>query len=140
MCPGLELVVQSEGGGNDDPSFYRHLGFSGPFRTLTQAVKESGPGVVVSVRLHGSLEALHLGCPTIHLAYERKGYGAATDLGIEAYTHSAFSFDPALVKDQIEGLTCKAEGYWAIVKQKASRTATARDAIVDSIKAAYHAS
>ena len=83
------------------------------------AVNISGIRVIVSVRLHGALAALIAGCPAIHLAYERKGWGAYEDLGITSYVHDARTFDPSLVIAQTQELHEDPEPFWARVKAAA---------------------
>ncbi|WP_082697106.1 polysaccharide pyruvyl transferase family protein [Kocuria rosea] len=60
--------------------------------------------VVVAVRLHAALMALAAGHYVIHLAYERKGFGAFNDLELSDYVHNVNNFDPALVLRQIQTL------------------------------------
>jgi hypothetical protein len=75
--PDMAPALQSSGRGNDDPAFYSAMGWGdqAPFlRDLMETADR--PQVVVSVRLHGALEAIRAGIPTIHLSYERKGFGA----------------------------------------------------------------
>lgn len=61
-------------------------------------------GVVISVRLHGSLQSMISGCPSIHLSYERKGFGAFSDLGVSEYCHGFKSFNPKLIEKQVNAL------------------------------------
>lgn len=56
--------------------------------------------VVVAVRLHAALMALEAGHWVIHLAYERKGFGAFQDLGLGDFVHGVNSFNVAEVRDQ----------------------------------------
>src|SRR5690606_35853568 len=75
-----EILVQSRGRGNDDPTFYRSLGWNAEHRSMLDAVSgPAAPAAVVSVRLHGSLQAILAGVPSVHLSYERKGWGAYED-------------------------------------------------------------
>ncbi|MBO0982882.1 polysaccharide pyruvyl transferase family protein [Rathayibacter sp. SD072] len=113
--PNTELLAQATARGNNDPEFYERLGYRGPFRLLRDAVSSSAarrPSVVVSVRLHGSIQTIRSGVPSIHLSYERKGWGAYGDLGIDRYVHNAFDFDPSLVRDQIIELSEDPADYW----------------------------
>lgn len=65
----------------------------------------SGPRrVAVVVRLHAALMALKAGHYVIHLAYERKGFGAYSDLGLEDYVHPIGRFDPDSVAAQAQAL------------------------------------
>lgn len=115
LVPDIQPLAQSEGRGNDDPAFYRELGWHGPVPT-TGAIGDLVPGVVVSVRLHGSLGAMLAGFPSVHLSYERKGYGAFSDLGLQSHVHSSRSFDPARVAAQVAALRADATAYWARIR------------------------
>lgn len=105
--------VQSEGRGNDDAVFYRNLGVNsaGPTRELWD--DKSHGGVVISVRLHGALEAIMNGFPTIHLSYERKGWGAYEDLGVPEYVHNAKTYDIERVVRQASELANESMGFFA---------------------------
>lgn len=99
-----EGYIQSVGGTNDDAPVMEMLN---PSRILAESELLEGDGprrVVVAVRLHASLMALAAGHYVIHLAYERKGYGAFSDLGLEPYVHDARTFNIESVMTQVEGL------------------------------------
>ncbi|MET0065947.1 MAG: polysaccharide pyruvyl transferase family protein [Candidatus Thiodiazotropha sp.] len=115
--PDLIVVLQSEVRGNSDTFFYKELGWGEDFKTLKCAIDEYGRGIVISVRLHGSLESIMLGCPSIHLSYERKGYGAYEDLNLKEYVHNVNDFDVQRVSDQVLGLKINAEKYWEKVSE-----------------------
>ncbi|MDF3125699.1 polysaccharide pyruvyl transferase family protein [Rheinheimera sp. 1928-s] len=111
--PGLEPLIQSEGRGNNDVSFYKKLGWHGSLRKVKDVLDNpENRGVVISVRLHGSLQSMISGCPSIHLSYERKGFGAFSDLGITEYCHGFKRFDPNLVKKQADDLKADSSEYW----------------------------
>jgi polysaccharide pyruvyl transferase WcaK-like protein len=135
-----ELLVQSFGRGNDDPSYYRALGYSGDKAALKDVLADPArrPAVVVSVRLHGSLQAILAGVPSIHLSYERKGWGAYDDLGISRFVHNAKSFDLDLVLSQIEEIRRDPASYWALVDEAKPRLMAAseqlRKALVEAAK------
>lgn len=96
--------VQSSGGTNDDAEAVAALK---PVRVLSERelLEEPGPKrVVVAVRLHAALMALAVGHYVIHLAYERKGYGAFSDLGLQDYVHDSRNFSPYAVSAQVTGL------------------------------------
>ena len=117
LLPDARLAVQSTAGKYDDRKFYEShdLHPDGDFGSM---IESENPGVVISVRLHASLEAILRGIPAIHLAYERKGWGAFTDLGLGEYVHSVYSFDPGLVARQVSALRADASQYWSIVKRR----------------------
>lgn len=60
--------------------------------------------VVVAVRLHAALMALSAGHYVVHLAYERKGFGAFNDLQLSPWVHNVNSFDPIHVVEQVNAL------------------------------------
>lgn len=95
--------VQSETGHNDDRAAMESLG---PQLLLQpEDLYGSGPRrVVVAVRLHAALLAMGAGHYVIHLSYERKGYGAFQDLGLDDYVHNVFKFDPDAVCAQVKAL------------------------------------
>ncbi|MFF0817863.1 polysaccharide pyruvyl transferase family protein [Rhodococcus sp. NPDC003318] len=97
--------VQSAIAGNDDREYMQELG---AVRILSREEFLNGgrrPRVVVAVRLHAALMALMAGHFVIHLAYERKGFGAFADLGLEEYVHNVNMFEPQRVLQQVEDLT-----------------------------------
>ena len=99
--------VQSRGAGNDDD---RAVGATCPERVLDREEYVNGPRrVVVAVRLHAALMALRAGHWVVHLAYERKGFGAFDDLGLSDHVHSVYAFDPTAVDEQIRQLVADPE-------------------------------
>jgi polysaccharide pyruvyl transferase WcaK-like protein len=105
------IALQADVGPKSDALFYAYLGLeiSG---TLDALASRLPGGVVVSVRLHGALQALMLGWPAIHLSYDRKGWGAYSDLGLADYVHDAYRFDPDLVARQTQMLQRDASDFW----------------------------
>jgi polysaccharide pyruvyl transferase WcaK-like protein len=131
------LLAQATARGNDDPTFYRSLGFSGPFRTLRESVSGAvglRPSAVISVRLHGSIQTIRSGVPSVHLSYERKGWGAYEDLGLSRFVHNAFDFDPDVVWAQVEELRLDPSEYWASVARSIGTLAGHRDALVSKLR------
>lgn len=112
----VEWPIQAAGlGRRSDVHFYERLGVT-PSGELTRTLSE-GHGVVVSVRLHGALQALLSGWPAIHLAYERKGWGAFEDLGLQEFVHPARSFEPSRVAEQARALLGDAGFYWNRIEE-----------------------
>lgn len=101
---GFEGYVQSETAGNNDIEAVNSIG---PQRIITREslLHHSGSRVVVAVRLHAALMALRAGHYVIHLAYERKGFGAFDDLGLGEFVHNVNKFEPERVIRQIDRLT-----------------------------------
>lgn len=128
--------TQSTVGGNDDRPAMATLS---PLRSLDRStfMRPGGqPRVLVAVRLHAALMALAAGHYVVHLAYERKGFGAFDDLGLSPWVHSINSFDPAQVVTQahrlLEDGDTRAE-YEGRLSESAERLRAARSAIVESI-------
>jgi len=107
-------------GPRSDRVFYDRLGVRNS-ASLDGLLDADRAGVVISVRLHGALTALIRGYPAIHLAYERKGWGAYEDLGIVPYVHDARSFDPSRVIAQANELRQDAGPFWARIRAAAPR-------------------
>jgi hypothetical protein len=97
LLGSFDGFVQSETGRNNDRSAMEALG---PRRLLSRGEMHGGDGprrVVVAVRLHAALLALSAGHYVVHLSYERKGFGAFGDLGLQDYVHNVYDFDPSQV-------------------------------------------
>ncbi|WP_338837339.1 polysaccharide pyruvyl transferase family protein [Gordonia polyisoprenivorans] len=104
MLGKFDGYVQSAVAGNNDTTVMESLG---PAEILTPRElldPRAEPRVVVAMRLHAALMALEAGHYVIHLAYERKGFGAFADLGLDAYVHHFRSFTPAVVEQQVARL------------------------------------
>lgn len=99
----FDSYIQSSTGGNDDREATEALGKR---RVLSRDELLGGDQtrVVVAVRLHAALMALRAGHFVIHLAYERKGFGAFQDLGLEPFVHNVNDFDIELVLQQARDL------------------------------------
>lgn len=99
--------IQSVVGANNDVAPVNELG---PTKILTtrELLGTSEPGferrVVVAMRLHAALMALRAGHYVVHLAYERKGFGAFADLGLDRYVFNCNDFDPDDVLGAVEAL------------------------------------
>lgn len=95
--------IQSAVGGNDDSEAMASLQ---PVEIIPRAelLKPTRPRIVVAVRLHGALMAMQAGHYVIHLAYERKGFGAFQDLSLSDYVHNVNKFEPERVIQQISTL------------------------------------
>jgi hypothetical protein len=71
LIPNLEPLIQSEGRGNNDADFYKKMGWPGELRRVKEVLDiPENRGVVISVRLHGSLQSMISGCPSVHLSFE----------------------------------------------------------------------
>ena len=116
--PNSQLVLQSHGRGNDDSSFYST--FFGEECAITRSEFLKGTkACTISVRLHGSLESILAGTPSIHLSYERKGISAYSDLGISDYCFQSTNFDPAVVAGKAECLMKDSSEFWDSINRAA---------------------
>jgi polysaccharide pyruvyl transferase WcaK-like protein len=115
----VEWAVQVDGPGTrTDAGFYdaNRVRATGSRVDVLRAA--SAPGAVVSVRLHGALESILAGWPAIHLSYQRKGWGAYADLGLDDYVHDARSFDPAQVAAQALALRDDPTRFWSAIDRR----------------------
>lgn len=137
----FDVYVQSSTAGNDDRPATKALGNRQVITRdeLLAGEVESQPRVIVAVRLHAALMALRAGHYVVHLAYERKGFGAFDDLGISAYVHNVNDFDVEAVLHQVQSLLqseqARAE-YRAKTKATASVRADAREDLIHRLRSA----
>ncbi|RDT04954.1 polysaccharide pyruvyl transferase family protein [Burkholderia contaminans] len=111
LLPDAGFALQSSGRGNGDDTFYRDTFGVGQVDDLATLVARERP-VVVSVRLHGSLESVLAGVPSIHIAYERKGHAAYDDLGLSRYVVHASDFDAHRVAALAREVAEDDGAYW----------------------------
>jgi polysaccharide pyruvyl transferase WcaK-like protein len=139
LLPDAMLAVQARGRGNSDDVFYReHLGVNDA--VLLKDVLAAGNGIVVSVRLHGSLESILAGVPSVHLAYERKGRAAFADLGLEEFAFHVSEFDPQAIADAVQSIVLDEERYWTRIESSAQHSHQLFvEAIKDELRAFDHA-
>jgi polysaccharide pyruvyl transferase WcaK-like protein len=116
-----------------DRRFYQRMWLE-PAGSLLDVLAELKGGVVVSVRLHGALQAMLSGWPAIHLSYQRKGWGAYVDLGLEPYVHDARAFDPAAVARQVEQLGQDPAPFWARIRERRSYLLQAAGDLVSEVR------
>ncbi|MGC5257541.1 polysaccharide pyruvyl transferase family protein [Gordonia sp. DT218] len=117
----FEWALQATGRGNDDSRLSSRLA-SGPTCPLSLLLDtNSAPRVVVSTRLHGSLQALLRGFPTVHLGYERKSWGAFEDLGIPEYVLNCRRSSLYDVVEKIEAIERDPQDYWSRVSANLDR-------------------
>jgi polysaccharide pyruvyl transferase WcaK-like protein len=128
-------IVQSARGGNNDVLFYERLGVAASL-SLLEAVRDAGIGVCTSVRLHGALESILLGVPAVHLSYERKGFAAYGDLGLQAYVFDARTADPADVLAAVAAVEADPTAFWNALKTTADERVQQRALVVDTLAAA----
>jgi polysaccharide pyruvyl transferase WcaK-like protein len=129
--------VQSITGGNDDRPAAATLNPTATLERATLMTAGGTPRVVVAVRLHAALMALAAGHYVVHLAYERKGFGAFEDLELAPWVHNVNNFDHVTVRKQVEALLTDAEAradYDRRLLQSAPELAAQRDELIDRIK------
>ncbi|ELW9445336.1 polysaccharide pyruvyl transferase family protein [Burkholderia cenocepacia] len=115
LLPEAGFALQSSGRGNGDDTFYRDRFGVGQVDDLATLVARERP-VVVSVRLHGSLESVLAGVPSIHIAYERKGHAAYDDLGLSRYVVHASDFDANRVAALAREVAEDDGAYWQAMR------------------------
>jgi polysaccharide pyruvyl transferase WcaK-like protein len=131
--------VQSRVGANNDEDAVRQ---THPARLLTEEELMSpvvNRRVVIAVRLHAALMALNAGHWVIHLAYERKGFGAFADLGLDEYVHNIYHFNVDTVLEQVRSLLNDEERrreYDRVADGSHIERASARRRIVSALQAA----
>jgi polysaccharide pyruvyl transferase WcaK-like protein len=102
--PEFDGFVQSAVAGNDDTQAVESLN---P-RTICspeELIEEPRLArIVVAVRLHAALMAIAAGHYVVHLAYERKGFGAFEDLGLGDFVFNVHDFSVYEVEQRIAQL------------------------------------
>lgn len=124
----FDIYVQSTTNGNDDRGassqfIARRILDRGAF--VGAQADPARPRVVIAMRLHAALMALRAGHYVVHLAYERKGFGAFEDVGIPEYVHNVRRFDVGQVLQQANELICD-PGARARYRNSITETAKAR--------------
>ncbi len=138
--PRALWAVQADvDGPRSDRRFLARHGFADG-GDLKAVLPRERPGVVVSVRLHGAIGALLAGWPAVHLSYERKGWGAYEDLGLSRWVHDARSFDPALVRAQVEALHDDPSPMFDALAARLPQLLDARAALVRELSQRFAAS
>ncbi|MBZ5789572.1 polysaccharide pyruvyl transferase family protein [Burkholderia contaminans] len=134
----ISFAVQSACRGNDDAAYYRDMGIQDALVPLKTLLAHDAPDWVVSVRLHGALESVLQGVPAFHVSYERKGFGAYADLHLDDWVVNGAAFDPDTVADKILA-TGSATAFWHSARTGLDRIRTAREHVVDALRAARYA-
>ncbi|WP_028205994.1 polysaccharide pyruvyl transferase family protein [Paraburkholderia nodosa] len=131
----VSVAVQSTGRGNDDVAYYRSIGIDGDLVSLKQLLYRDTPDIVVSVRLHGALESILHGVAAYHLSYERKGFGAYADLGVNDWVANAADFDATMVAETIFAPNA-IRNFWECASTGLNRIRAGRDKIVLGLRTA----
>lgn len=131
----FEWAVQSTSSGNNDlPLIARYV--AGDPLPLSAYLTDSPRRIVVSTRLHGSMAALIAGHPTIHLSYERKGWGAFEDMGLNQFVLNARDVTLSTVLQLAETIAQNPAAYWAAVDAARPRLRAANDLLRKALNAA----
>jgi hypothetical protein len=133
VCDGF---VQSAVRRNDDRAVVASLG---PRRVLSRAelAGDGPPRVVVAMRLHAAVAALAAGHFAVHLAYERKGFGAFGDLGLADWVFPASRLDVDEVAGRVRDLLVDdavRAPYARRVAEARTRFAAARAELVEEVR------
>lgn len=126
-------AVQSTASNNNDVPLTARLAGTNDPPLLRDVLAEGTRRVVISTRLHGSMAALLAGSPTIHLSYERKGWGAFEDLGIARHVHNARSVDAETVLAGVREITDDPGAYWASVNENLPAIAARHRELVERV-------
>lgn len=133
--------VQSRTSGNDDQAAMESLKPAHLLDSAEFADQSKPPRVVIAMRLHGALMALRAGHFVIHLAYERKGFGAFADLGIAEFVHNSRNFDHETVWEQASSLLNDPHArqrYSDLINGTTDGRYASRNGIVDALKISLH--
>lgn len=134
----FDVYVQSTSSGNDDRPATSVLDYRSLLHPDELMTPRSRPRVVVAVRLHAALMALHAGHYVVHLAYERKGFGAFDDLGLNDHVFNVNSFSASEVISRVTDLLTSnqaRERYIASIASTESKRNTARKQIIEMVRA-----
>lgn len=134
LMPTARWAVQADvEGPRSDRAFYRQLGIE-DVGSFSSVLGSAPPSVAVSVRLHGAIAALLAGVPAIHLAYERKGWGAYEDLALNEFVHDVRTFDPGLVAKQAAMLSEDPALMWRLLESSREKLKHQYGALVADLR------
>lgn len=74
------------------------------------------------------------GFPAVHLAYERKGWGAYADLGLEDFVHDARSFSPDAVAKQVREIQADPNDFWRRVETSCAALREKHEELVSDLR------
>ncbi|KWN08352.1 polysaccharide pyruvyl transferase family protein [Burkholderia ubonensis] len=134
----VSFAVQSTGRGNDDVAYYRGIGIRDELLPLRTLLEHDRPDAVISVRLHGALEAVLHGVPAFHVSYERKGFGAYADLRLGDWVVNGADFDPETVARTVLAPGATA-AFWQAAHAGLDRIRAGRRRVIDALRAARSA-
>lgn len=135
----IDSFVQSTVGGNDDTDAVQSLlprTVLKPKELMSGATKSR---VVIAMRLHAALMAINAGHYVVHLSYERKGFGAFSDLGLQDYVFNVHDFNPSEVSALAHDLatnSARRDAYDLAVQNALENVGVSRARIIESIREA----
>jgi polysaccharide pyruvyl transferase WcaK-like protein len=135
----IDSFVQSTVGGNDDTAAVKSLMPRNILNSQELMKHASKSRVVIAMRLHAALMAINAGHYVVHLSYERKGFGAFSDLGLQGYVFNVHNFDPKEVSALAHDLatnSARRASYDSAVEGALQNMDAMRSRIVDSIRQA----
>lgn len=125
--------IQSATLGNDDTAVMERIGARRMLDPDELLGSRAPRRVVIAVRLHAALMAIEAGHYVVHLAYERKGFGAFDDLGLTQYCHNVNRFSVDHVSKQAHELLTSAEArqsYDDSINDRLRQVRSQRDELV----------
>ncbi|MXN76219.1 polysaccharide pyruvyl transferase family protein [Burkholderia sp. 4701] len=134
----VSFAVQSTGRGNDDIAYYRDIGIHDELVPLRTLLDGDRPDAVISVRLHGALESVLHGVPAFHVSYERKGFGAYSDLRLGDWVVNGADFDPDHVARTVLAPGATA-AFWQAARAGFDGIRAGRLQVIDALRAARRA-
>lgn len=135
----FEWALQSTGGGNDDLPLTQRLGAGTP-RPMAEVLADESPRIVVSTRLHGALSSLIAGFPAIHLSYERKGWGAYEDIGLDDFVLNARDATLPQVEALMKRILADPDAFWSLIETKKSEIRRMENDLLDVISSVVNGS
>lgn len=132
----IDSFIQSSVGGNNDTAAVNSLLPRSILNPSDVLVDPTRARVVVAMRLHAALMALNAGHYVVHLSYERKGFGAFSDLGLSDYVFNVHNFDVSEVEGVVQGLRAshaRREAYDSAVGSALEAVQERRSPIIRSI-------
>lgn len=135
----FEWALQSTGGGNDDLPLTQRLGTGTP-RPMAEVLADESPRIVVSTRLHGALSSLIAGFPAIHLSYERKGWGAYEDIGLDDFVLNARDATLPQVNALMQRILGNPDAFWSLIETKKAEIRSRENDLLDVISSVVNGS
>lgn len=138
LLPDVEVLRGNDSKSNKSlQQVWDKLGWEKPERTIDDALRQGPSGVMISISLEGALGAMLAGWPAVHLATQRKGFGAFADLNLSGFIHKATCFDPNEVANIATSLRFGRIGFWDGVETARATCEAERTYMTDLIGLSY---